>query len=599
MPHPPEATELLAAVARGDAHAVRSLLRAGASPDARDEARGTSALGLAAFSGFREVCRVLLHHGASWRTRGGGEETAVDEAVRGGHKPLAEYLRARLARERTAEAVAEAEARVARDESVLARKARYLQLAEEKERARRGVRLALQMRRAAEHQRQLEEKEEAMVRKVESKAERTQSTVARREALLAERNKQMSGIVQKTQERHEHERQLERLRGDMGASSRRRAFDRSRSVSGLSIEQVRQEMFAPQRSPESSGLACAEVEVHTRAAEKRFAMLQRAEEREKAAEQRRQARRQAHDDKFSAIASRRARALQSNSAQVLSEHEGFLTKVNLCQERMDMLRRREVEFDTRTRQERLQERMREHELLEEKLRKRLEDLNQQKLEQSMSKAHSVTSLPSWSSVSPSPHSPLSPLRKAARFPLSEAVCDTIASGDLQALRQRLAEAAPDVVQGVDGEGQTALHHAAAKGDAPMVRALVRGGCDVHAVDRKLRTPLHHAVRGGHVAAVEALLLKGAKADAADFELVTPLVLASRINMGRGDEKMFALLEYHNQNRAFHSPGKRFDHSAAKRFDCSPGKLSGHSPGKLSDSSPGTRSESKFSAVEMR
>ena len=145
---------LLEASRAGHFADAKRLLNQGVDPDVRDEATNTTALGLAAFGGHRELCKLLLKYGADWDTspKDVGGETAVDDAVRGGHKNLAEYLRYRLAQDQTAMAKAEAEAKQERQAEILARKAKYTQLLQEQERRLRGVKLAQQMQRAAEHQ---------------------------------------------------------------------------------------------------------------------------------------------------------------------------------------------------------------------------------------------------------------------------------------------------------------------------------------------------------------------------------------------------------------------------------------------------------------
>ena len=67
------------------------------------------------------------------------------------------------------------------------------------------------------------------------------------------------------------------------------------------------------------------------------------------------------------------------------------------------------------------------------------------------------------------------------------------------------------VDGVDGQGRTALLYAAGYGDLAAVRALCEAGADVNAGDRAGMTPLHWACLKAHAPVVELLL--GSKADA--------------------------------------------------------------------------------------
>ena len=124
---------LLDAARSGDYKETLRLLKAGIDPDTREHETNTTVLGLAAFGGHRDLCRLLLQYGADWDTspKTVGGETAVDDAVRGGHKSLAEYLRYRLGLDQTMQAAAEAEAKRQPQEEVLTRKAKYTQLQQE------------------------------------------------------------------------------------------------------------------------------------------------------------------------------------------------------------------------------------------------------------------------------------------------------------------------------------------------------------------------------------------------------------------------------------------------------------------------------------
>ena len=83
---------------------------------------------------------------------------------------------------------------------------------------------------------------------------------------------------------------------------------------------------------------------------------------------------------------------------------------------------------------------------------------------------------------------------------------------------------------VDVAGRTALHHAAAGGDADAVRALMaRGGAGgAAATTVSGNTPLHRAAAYGHLAALDVLLgASRAQLDARNKEGATPMSRASR------------------------------------------------------------------------
>jgi ankyrin repeat protein len=106
------------------------------------------------------------------------------------------------------------------------------------------------------------------------------------------------------------------------------------------------------------------------------------------------------------------------------------------------------------------------------------------------------------------------------------VADVAARGDLEAVRELLRSGAD--VNNPQGDGMTALHWAAERGDAPLAEVLIYSGANVNAGTRIGRyTPLHLAARGAHAEIVEALLRAKADPNAATSNSgVTPLHLAS-------------------------------------------------------------------------
>ncbi|MEU6229618.1 ankyrin repeat domain-containing protein [Streptomyces sp. NPDC047042] len=85
----------------------------------------------------------------------------------------------------------------------------------------------------------------------------------------------------------------------------------------------------------------------------------------------------------------------------------------------------------------------------------------------------------------------------------------------------------------DRLGRTAVHYAAADGDADGLRVLLAGGADPEAADDAGWTPLHFAAQAQAPSAVEVLLAAGAAADAADRHGDTPLWRAVFCAQGNG------------------------------------------------------------------
>ena len=106
------------------------------------------------------------------------------------------------------------------------------------------------------------------------------------------------------------------------------------------------------------------------------------------------------------------------------------------------------------------------------------------------------------------------------------VADAARSGDRDAVKALLKEGAD--VNAPQGDGMTALHWAAERGDVELANVLVYAGANIAAVTRIGQyTPLHIAARSGSAAVVKVLL--AAKADVAvrtSPSGVTPLHLAA-------------------------------------------------------------------------
>jgi uncharacterized protein len=109
---------------------------------------------------------------------------------------------------------------------------------------------------------------------------------------------------------------------------------------------------------------------------------------------------------------------------------------------------------------------------------------------------------------------------------STPVADAAMRGDREAVRHLLKQGAD--VRTAQGDGMTALHWAAERGDADLAAMLVYAGANVEAVTRIGQyTPLHLAARSGNPAVVKALLTAGASVRATSTNSgVTPLHLAA-------------------------------------------------------------------------
>ncbi len=117
-----------------------------------------------------------------------------------------------------------------------------------------------------------------------------------------------------------------------------------------------------------------------------------------------------------------------------------------------------------------------------------------------------------------------------------AVPDAAMNGDREALRALLKQGAD--VNAVQGDGVTALHWAATRGDAEMAHMLVVAGANLSAVTRfGGYAPLHVAAERGYANVVQALVKGGADPNAATIRGTTALMMAA----GSGDTATLTVL----------------------------------------------------------
>ena len=119
------------------------------------------------------------------------------------------------------------------------------------------------------------------------------------------------------------------------------------------------------------------------------------------------------------------------------------------------------------------------------------------------------------------------LRLALEAGSDATVADAARLGDAAAVKALLRNGAD--VNAAQGDGMTALHWAAQKGDTELVAMLLSAGASVRATTRLGGyTPMHLASQAGHPRVVAALLAAGSPADGRTATGASPLMLAARI-----------------------------------------------------------------------
>src|SRR5688572_10579889 len=114
----------------------------------------------------------------------------------------------------------------------------------------------------------------------------------------------------------------------------------------------------------------------------------------------------------------------------------------------------------------------------------------------------------------------------AQAPVSSPVADAAERGDVAAVKSLMKDGAD--VNAAQGDGMTALHWAADRGNAEMAELLIYAGANISAQTRIGQyTPLHLAAKSGSAAVTKALLKAGIDVNVRSTNsAVTPLHLAA-------------------------------------------------------------------------
>lgn len=117
------------------------------------------------------------------------------------------------------------------------------------------------------------------------------------------------------------------------------------------------------------------------------------------------------------------------------------------------------------------------------------------------------------------------------------IFSAVNKGDIETVN-RILDRDPTLALKPDRSNRRPLHYAAKKGNAEMVKTLVRKGANVNDKDNKGYTPLHYACSNGNPESVKILLEFGGDVNAKTNNNKTPLSLARN----SGSREIIQMLE---------------------------------------------------------
>ena len=117
------------------------------------------------------------------------------------------------------------------------------------------------------------------------------------------------------------------------------------------------------------------------------------------------------------------------------------------------------------------------------------------------------------------------------------IFSAVNKGDIETVN-KLLDRDPTLALKPDRSDRKPLHYAAKKGNAEMVKTLVRKGANVNDKDNKGYTPLHFACAKGNPETVKILLEFGGDVNAITKNKKTPLTLAR----SNGNREIIQMLE---------------------------------------------------------
>lgn len=109
---------------------------------------------------------------------------------------------------------------------------------------------------------------------------------------------------------------------------------------------------------------------------------------------------------------------------------------------------------------------------------------------------------------------------------AQTIFDAAREGDAERVGELLT-ADPPLVRATDGEGRTALHHAAGRGHVEVAAVLLDAGAEIDAREQDAETPLHYAAWRSHLAVARQLIARGADLEARNRWERTPLLIVAR------------------------------------------------------------------------
>jgi ankyrin repeat protein len=122
----------------------------------------------------------------------------------------------------------------------------------------------------------------------------------------------------------------------------------------------------------------------------------------------------------------------------------------------------------------------------------------------------------------------------AHAAMAEPIHQAAGDGDIEGVKKCI-EKNPKLLNARNPDGRTALHEAAAEGQAEIVEFLLSKKADMNVKDKKGQTALHLAAKDGYIEVISLLIKNKAELNVKDEKGMTPLAIAIKMKNAKTAE----------------------------------------------------------------